>query len=326
MTVSREIHLIARPPGRLPVPGTLAVVEVELPDVPEPGEVVVRNTYQAVDPGLLQRMQDIDGPGEPDFALGGPPWGHALGEVVASASPDLNPGDTVLHNLAWREYAVAPADKFRAVPLDRFPSVTHHLSSAVVAWVGLSLVEIHPGDTVLVSSGVGAVGSVAGQLARVRGAGYVIASTGSPAKAKLATEQLGYDRAFDYHDGWPDDLPGVDVYYDNAGGRQLESAITVMNTHGRIVKCGGTDQIRTGEPYGIRNIEQFVHRRLSMHGMATMDHEDLFAEFDREFPPLVADGRVVLPETIVEGGLDRLVPAAEALLTGAYSGKVLLKF
>ncbi len=325
MTTSRELHLVERPRGKRPVPGKLALVEVPV-EAPAPGQAVIRNLYQAVDPGLLLRQQHTEPTEEPDFKLGCPPWGHVLGEVVESASPALRPGGIVLHRLGWREYAVADATEFQVVDPGRYPSITHHLSSAIVAYVGLSRIDIRPGDVVAVSSAAGAVGSVAGQLARVRGASQVLGSTGSTAKAELVTKKLGFDRAFDYHDGWPQDLGMIDVFFDTVGGWQLDAALAAMNVHGRIVKCGGTSQISSGGPYGNQNVEMFVNKRLMMQGFFTDDHKDLFPAFDREFPPLVVSGQVVLHETVIEGGLDELMPAAQAQLVGAFSGKVLLRF
>jgi NADPH-dependent curcumin reductase CurA len=308
------------------VPGQLDLVEVPVPE-PGPGQALVRNLYQSVDPGLLLRQQDIDPPDTPDYALGATPWGHSLGEVVASADPALRPGDIVLHLLGWREYAVADAAEFQAVDPARYPSVTHYLSSAVVAYVGLSQIDIRPGDVVVVASAAGAVGSVAGQLARLRGARQVIGSVGSADKADLVVSQLGFDRAFDYHDGWPDDLGFIDVFFDTVGGWQLDAALAAMNFHGRIVKCGGTYEIRNdGNPYGNRNIELMVSKRLTMHGFFAFDDDDLVRKFEQEFPPLVTSGAVVLHETIVEGGLTELMPTTEAQLAGAFSGRVLLRF
>jgi NADPH-dependent curcumin reductase CurA len=322
MTTSRQMRLINHPPGALPIPGEVALDEVPVP-VPEPGQVLVRNLYMAIDPGLLLRMRCLDGL-VPDFPLGEVMWGHALGEVVESAAPGMRPGDVVLHRMAWREYAVGDAGKFDVVDADVYPYLSHHLSSAVVAWVGLSRVLLSPGETVVVSSAAGAVGSVVGQLAKVRGAGRTIGSVGSREKAELVVRDLGFDDAFDYHEGWPD-LGGVDVYYDNVGGRQLEAAIEAMNPHGRIVLCGGTEQQRSGQSYGIRNMQLAIAKRLTLQGFTTDDHPDVIAEFSRQFPPLVTGGRVVLPETMIDG-LENIIPAMRAQLTGAYFGKVLLRF
>ncbi|MDQ7810293.1 NADP-dependent oxidoreductase [Amycolatopsis sp. A133] len=322
MTTSRQMRLLTHPPGTLPIPGEVALEEVPVPE-PGPGQVLVRNLYMAIDPGLLLRMRCLDGL-VPDFPLGEVMWGHALGEVVASADPGKRPGDVVLHRLAWREYALADAAKFDVVDADLYPSRSHHLSSAVVAWVGLSRIRIAPGDTVVVSSAAGAVGSVAGQLAKLRGAGRVIGSVGSPDKAGRVVRTLGFDDAFDYHEGWPD-LGGVDVYYDNVGGQQLEAAIEAMNPHGRIVLCGGTEQQVSGQPHGIRNMQLVIAKRLTLQGFTTDDHPDVIAEFTREFPPLVARGAVVLPETVIDG-LENIIPAMRAQLEGAHFGKVLLRF
>jgi NADPH-dependent curcumin reductase CurA len=322
MTTSHQMRLISYPPGTQPIPGEVVLEEVPVPD-PGPGQVLVRNLYMAIDPGLLLRMRPLKGL-VPDFPAGEVMWGHAIGEVVSSAAPDLHPGDVVLHRLAWREYAVGDAAKFEVVDAGLYPSPSCHLSSAVVAWVGLSRIRLDPGDTVAVSSAAGAVGNIVGQLARVRGAGRVIGSVGSPEKAKFVVKTLGFDEAFDYHDGWPD-LGGVDLYYDNVGGRQLEAAIDAMNPHGRILLCGGTEQQHSGQSYGIRNMQMAIAKRLTLQGFTTDDHPDVIAEFNREFPPLVAAGKVVLHETIIDG-LENIIPAMQAQMEGAYLGKVLLRF
>jgi len=322
MPVSRQMRLLSHPPGTGPVPGEVLLEEVDVP-APGPGEVLVRNLYMAIDPGLLLRMRPLDGL-VPDFPLGEVMWGHALGEVVSSRDDGLRPGDVVLHRMAWREYAVAAAREFRKVDAQAYPSVSHHLSSAVVAYVGWHQTRIDPGDTVVVSSAAGAVGSVAGQLARIRGAGRVVGSVGSAAKAEFVVKRLGFDEAFDYHEGWPD-LGGIDVYYDNVGGRQLEAAIEAMRPHGRILLNGGTEQQLTGEAYGIRNMQMVIAKRLTLRGFTTDDHPDLLPAFDREFPPLVKDGSVVLHETVIDG-LPNIIEAAQAQLEGAYLGKVLLRF
>jgi NADPH-dependent curcumin reductase CurA len=324
MTISREIHLIGRPHSTLPVPGEVALVEVEVP-APKPGQVVVRNLYMAIDPGLLQRMQDVAAPGVPDYDLGGPPWGHAIGEVVESASPELKVGDLVFHNWAWREYAVDDAAMFQWLDRDAYPSITHHLSSAVVAYIGCQLVGIKPGDTFAVSSGAGAVGNIAGQLALVRGASRVIASVGSEEKVEFVKKTFGFHEAFDYHQGWPE-LGGVDVYYDNVGGWQLDAALDAMNLHGRIIICGATDELCAGETYKTRNSERILEKRLTIRGFTTLDHLDIFPAFEKEFPELVASGQVVLHETIVDGGVEQIIPTVQAQLKGAYFGKVLLRF
>ncbi|WP_422771033.1 zinc-binding dehydrogenase [Plantactinospora sp. WMMC1484] len=324
MTISREIHLIARPPDDLPVPGEVAMVEVPVP-APGPGQAVVRNMYMAIDPGLLQRMRDLSDLHVPHFQLGEPMWGHAIGEVVESAGPDLRVGDVVLHHMAWREYAVADAKEFTVLDTSRYPSISHHLSSAIVSYCGLRRIGIEKGDTVVVSSAAGAVGSVVGQLARIYGASRVVGSVGSAEKVRFVTEKLGFDEAFDYHDGWPEELGGVDVYYDNVGGWQLDSAVNAMRPHGRILLCGSSEEHSTGRPHGHRTMQMVIGKRLNLIGFTTNDHLDLLPEFEREFPPLVRDGRVVLHETFVDG-LDELIPAIKSLLDGAYLGKVLLRF
>ena len=323
MTVSREMHLVSRPAGRLPAPGDVAMVEVPVPD-PGPGQVVVRNLFMSIDPGLLLRMADLSKLDIPDFQPGAAMWSDAIGEVVESNHEGLSPGDVVWHRFGWRDYAVADGGEFRRVDPSAYPSLTHHLCFGLTAYVGIQVARIAPGDTVFVSSAAGAVGSIAGQLARLRGATRVIGSVGSPEKAKYLRETLGYDAAFDYHAGIRSELADLDVYFDSVGGSHLEAAIDAMKPHGRIVMGGGMEEIRSGAPYGIRNMLAVIGKRLSLQGFYTFDHPDLLPRFDAEFSQWVRSGEVIIAETIVDG-LENGVSAAINLLQGTYLGKVVLR-
>lgn len=330
MRTGREMRLVSRPAQRIPDPGDVTLVEVAVPD-PEPGQVVVRNLLMSIDPGGLLRMSDLSRFDIPYFETGAPMWSDALGEVVESACPDLAPGDIVWHRFGWRDYAVADAAEFRRVDPDAYPSLSHHLCFGVVAYIGIEVAQVRPGDTVLVASAAGGVGSIAGQIARLRGASRVIGSVGSPEKVRYVTEVLGYDAAFDYHDGCYDELvrlgadDALDVYFDSVGGALLEAAIDVMRPRGRIVMCGQTEQVRSGVPTGPRNLLKLVGKRLGIQAFYTFDHPDLVPKFDEEFTQWVRDGRVVVAETIVDG-LENGIDAAVGQLQGRYVGKVILRF
>ncbi len=229
-TQTREIHLAARPSG-LPADDDFQTVSVELPD-PGEGQILVRNTVLSVDPYMRGRMNDVKSY-VPPFALDAPLEGGAVGVVVESRDPSLSPGDTVLHMAGWREHAVLPASAARTVDVDDVPD-SAYLGvlgmPGVTAYVGLTrIAAVKEGDTVFVSGAAGAVGSVAGQLARKLGAAKVIGSAGSPEKVAWLVDELGYDAAFDYHDGSPAKLLAphgpIDVYFDNVGGDHLEAAI-----------------------------------------------------------------------------------------------------
>jgi NADPH-dependent curcumin reductase CurA len=152
----------------------------------------------------------------------------------------------------------------------------------------------------------------------------VVGSVGSPEKARFVTEQLGYDAAFDYHDGIREHLPELDVYFDSVGGDQLEAAIDAMRPRGRIVMCGQTAQIRTGVAKGPRNLLMLIGKRLTIQAFYTFDHPELLPKFEAEFSRWIRSGDIVVPETIVDG-LENGIDAAINQLQGAYTGKVVLR-
>jgi len=321
--LSREMRLVSRPTGRLPLPGDVALVEVPVPD-PMPGQVVVRNLFMSIDPGSLLRMNDLSRVDIPDFQPGSPMWSDAIGMVVDSESELLSPGDVVWHRFGWRDYIVENADQFRVVDPSAYPSLSHHLCFGLTAYVGIHVAQVQPGDIFYVSSAAGAVGNLAGQIARLRGASKVIGSTVSPEKVKYLLDTLGFDIAFDYHDGIRSELDELDVYFDNVGGSHLEAAIEAMKPRGRIVMCGGMEEIRSGVPKGPSNILSVIGKRLSLLGFYTFDHPDLFPTFDTEFSQWVRDGDVIISETIVDG-LENGIEAAIDHLNGVYLGKVVLR-
>jgi len=198
---SREIQLAARPVGE-PKQSDFRLAEVEVPD-PGPGEVLVRNRWMSVDPYMRGRMTDRPSY-VPPFQIGATLEGGAVGEVVASNAPELAAGTTVLHNLGWREYAVVPAGA--ATPVDTGAAPEQAFLGilgmpGLTAYVGLlDMAGLRDGDVVFVSGAAGAVGSLVGQIAKVRGH-RVVGSAGSAEKVAFLTGELGFDAAFDYHDG-----------------------------------------------------------------------------------------------------------------------------
>jgi NADPH-dependent curcumin reductase CurA len=245
-----EFRLASRPSG-WPTPENFDLVEVEVPE-PGPGQVLVRNRFVSVDPYMRGRMNDV-----PSYV---PPWqigaavdGGAVGEVIASGSEQVKVGDTVLHSLGWRDLALLP-ERYATVvdPALVGGRISAYLgvlgTTGLTAWAGLvDIAEMREGDAVFVSGGAGAVGSVAGQIARLRGASRVVGSAGSAEKVAYLTDRLGFDAAFNYKDGSvrrrlaeaaPD---GIDVYFDNTGGDQLTAAISTLKRGGRVALCGAID-------------------------------------------------------------------------------------
>jgi NADPH-dependent curcumin reductase CurA len=325
---TREIHLAARPDGE-PKPSDFRLVETELPD-PGPGQVLVRTTWMSVDPYMRGRMNAARSYVAP-FEVGAPLDGGAVGEVVASGDGRLAEGDAVLHRGGWREHALLSADDVE--PLDVGDAPPQYALGilgmpGMTAYVGLELAGLREGDVVFVSAAAGAVGSAAAQLAKLRGH-VVVGSAGTPEKVAALREDLGLDAAFDYHDGPVRELlagaapDGIDVYFDNVGGEHLEAAIASMRNHGRIALCGSIAGYNTPQP-GPSNIGLAVGKRLTLRGFIVGDHADLRPAFVREVGGYVADGRLVVRETVVEG-LENAPQAFIDLLRGRNVGKMLVR-
>jgi NADPH-dependent curcumin reductase CurA len=319
-----EVRLRARPAGT-PDLSAFQLARVAVPD-PAPGQVLVRNLYLSLDPGMVLRMAPPPGLSIPGYQVGAAMRGEAIGEVIASADPSVAVGAVVAHPFGWREYAVCSAAVVRRVDPDAYPTLSTHLGFGLVAYAGLFDVgAFRPGDTVFVSSAAGATGSLAGQFARLKGAGRVVGSAGSAEKVRRLTGHLGFDAAFDYHDGpvverlraaAPD---GIDVYFDNVGGEQLRAAVELMRPNGRIVLCGAL----AGDPLDL-DLARLRAGRLTLRGFNVLDHLHRAAEFGREFRGWLRDGSLVYDETIVDG----LANAPQALIDlvgGKYAGKVVVR-
>jgi NADPH-dependent curcumin reductase CurA len=329
MTPAREIHLASRPHG-WPTSENFRTVETELAD-PGPGEVLVRNTFLSVDPYMRGRMNDVKSY-VPPFALDAALDGGAVGEVVASGSDDFAVGATVLHQAGWRTHALLPAAEVRAVDASQVPA-SAYLGAlgmpGMTAYVGLTrIAEVKDGDTVFISGAAGAVGSVAGQIARQLGAAKVIGSAGSPEKVAWL-EELGFDVALNYKDEpirrqLRKHAP-IDVYFDNVGGDHLEAAIGAMADFGRIAACGAiSDYNAETPPPGPRNLMMLVSKRLTLRGFIVSDHRDAASEFYRRAAGWVADGSLTWRETVVDG-LDNAVEAFLGLHRGDNIGKMLVR-
>jgi NADPH-dependent curcumin reductase CurA len=329
---TRQIRLLSRPSG-WPTPDDFELAEVDIPPL-RPGQVLVRNTVMSVDPYMRGRMNDTKSY-IPPFALGEPLDGGAVGEVVASESEDVEVGETVQHQLGWREHAVVDARHVRRIDTSDVPA-SAYLGvlgmPGLTAYAGLvRIAEVREGDTVFVSGAAGAVGSLAGQIARNLGAARVIGSAGSSEKIGYVVDELGFDAAFDYREGTvsrqlrehaPD---GVDVYFDNVGGDHLEGAIANMRDFGRIALCGAIAQYNATEAApGPRNMWLVVTRRLKLQGFIVTDHNDLAKEYLTTASAWIREDRLRFKETYVEG-LDHAVDAFLDMHRGANVGKMLVR-
>lgn len=330
-TTTREIHLASRPEG-WPTPENFDLVEVDLPTLAD-GQVLVKNHYMSVDPYMRGRMNDVKSY-VPPFAIGKPLDGGAIGEVVASSADSVPVGVTVLHGLGWREYAVLDAGSVRVVDAGRIGESTYLGAlgmTGLTAYAGLVYAaDFREGDVVFVSGAAGAVGSMVGQIAKALGASRVIGSAGSPEKVARLKE-LGFDAAFDYHDGRVVDQlreaapDGIDVYFDNVGADHLEAAITVLNPGGRIAMCGAIAQYNETEPPAApRNLALAIGKQLRIQGFLVGPYADKMGEYADKMGGWLADGSVQFDETIREG-LENAPQAFIDLLRGANTGKMLVK-
>ncbi|AAZ55909.1 NADP-dependent oxidoreductase [Thermobifida fusca] len=332
-TTAREFHLIARPQGE-PAVTDFALVTRTLPD-PGPGELLVRNLVLSVDPYMRGKMSGVRTYTDP-YELNAPMEGGAVGVVEASTDPAVPTGTLVVHNAGWRSHALLPASRVRPLPADSPVDPSVYLGAlgmpGLTAYVGLRhKAGIREGDTVFVSGAAGAVGSMVGQLAALYGARRVIGSAGSPEKVAYLRDELGFDAAFDYRaapvreqlaDAAPD---GIDVYFDNVGGDHLEAAIACANDFARFAICGAISGYNaTSAPRAPRNLFQIVTKRLTLRGFIVSDEPHLAEEFQREVAPAVADGRIKVRETVVEG-LERTPEAFISMLRGGNIGKMVVR-
>ncbi|GLI02399.1 NADP-dependent oxidoreductase [Phytohabitans aurantiacus] len=329
--IGREVRLASRPSG-WPVAENFQIVEAPVPS-PGPGHVIVRNIAMSVDPYMRGRMNDVKSY-VPPFALDAPLDGGAVGEVIVSESPDRKVGDLVVHGLGWRDYAVLDASRTKVIDPGLAPP-TAYLGAlgmtGLTAYAGLVEVgAMRPGDTVFISSAAGAVGSLAGQIAKLRGAARVVGSAGSAAKVAYARE-LGFDAAFDYHDGPVGDSlreaapDGIDVYFDNVGGDHLEAALSSLRPHGRVAMCGAVAQYNnTTPPAAPRNLALAIGKQLTLKGFIVSSYGHLADEFAAQMAEWLRDGKVRFDETTVDG-LENSVRAFLGMLRGDNVGKMVVR-
>ncbi|ASR38088.1 NADP-dependent oxidoreductase [Prauserella marina] len=327
-----EVRLVRRPVGT-PVADDFEVASVPIAE-PGEGEVLVRNDHLSVDPYMRGRMIDTKSYVEP-FALGAVMNGGAVGTVVGSGAPELPVGTTVLHDHGWREYALAPSADFQRVDTTLAPASAYLGILGLpgrTAYFGLfDVAAMRPGDTVFISGAAGAVGGLAGQFARLRGARRVIGSAGSTDKVAYLRDELGFDAAFDYRDGAvreqlraaaPD---GIDVYFDNVGGDHLRAAIAAIRPFGRIALCGAISGYNQTRPApGPDNLILAVGKRLSLRGFVVYDYADRTDEFEAQVGRWLLEGQVRLRETTASG-IHAATGAFLGLFDGTNTGKMLVR-
>ena len=327
---TKQVVLARRPVG-LPQAEDFAVHEVELAE-PGDGEVVVRNVCMSVDPYMRGRMIDRRSY-TPPFQVGEALTGGAIGQVVRSNDPDVPEGTHVESHFGWRDAFVGTGKRLRQLGELQAPA-SAYLGvlgmPGMTAYVGLLDVgALQEGETVFVSGAAGAVGSAVGQIAKIKGC-TAIGSAGSAEKVRHLTEDLGFDHAFDYHDGHLErqiragSADGIDVYFDNVGGDHLQAALNCMKPNGRIPLCGAIAQYNATAPVpGPNNLTIAIGMGLTLRGFIVSNFEHLRTDFVRDMTAWVTSGRLQYRETVFEG-LEKAPEAFIGLFTGANTGKMVV--
>lgn len=331
----REVRLVKRPSAELSEED-FTIVEVPVP-TPGPGQLLVRNRYMTVVAVMRTLMTDADLP-MPAYEVDRPLWGPVIGEVVAvpdgTAHGNVGVGDLVEHYASWREYAVVDAESAKPLDLEALPDPAAHLSQALTAWAGVThACEVRQGDTVFVSGAAGGVGCMAGQIARLHGAGRVIGSTGSRHKADYLTSELGYDAAVIRGAGSIQDQlrelapEGLDVVFDNVGGEQLQAALAVANRKARFAIVGALSGQLDGQgDKALVEIDtlQLLARSIELRGITLLDHLAEVPKWTREIGKAMADGRLTFPH-VRFSGLEQAPGALVELIEGRHIGTVIVE-
>ena len=328
-TQNRRVTLESRPVG-FPTEEDFTVDDVEVGE-PGPGEVLVRNLWVSVDPYQRGRMSTVKSYAK-GLELGDVVTAQALGEVVSSQDPRYSPGDLVVGQLGWQDYAIARGGALRRVPefLDPPTLALHAVGmTGFTAYFGLLDVgQPKPGDTVVVSGAGGAVGQIVGQIAKIAGC-RTVGIAGGPEKCKEC-QLHGYDVGIDYKgddlravlkDACPD---GVDVYFDNVGGEVSQNVISRLNVGARIAICGQISQYNLERPVPTFHPGALIVYRARMQGFLVTDYVHRYEEAGVRLARWVAEGKIRWTEHVTEG-LENAPKAFIGMLNGENRGKTLVK-
>lgn len=328
----QQIQLVARPEG-MPVKEDFNFKEIEVPK-PSKGQVLVKTLYLSVDPYMRGRMSDAKSYVEP-FQLNEALAGGAVGEVVESESEHFQKGEFVVGMLPWQEYSLANEKQVRSIDPNVAP-ISTHLSilgmTGLTAYFGLlDIGQPKEGETVVVSGAAGAVGSVVGQIAKIKGA-RVVGIAGSDEKVSYLTDTLGFDEGINYkttdniYAALKEACPnGIDVYFENVGGEIGDAALSLLNKHARVPVCGAISSYnKTDRDLGPRVQTRLIKSSALMKGFVVNDYNDRFKEGATELGQWLSQGKLQYEETITEG-LENVTDAFLGLFQGKNIGKQLVK-
>jgi hypothetical protein len=329
--MNRQLRLVSRPVG-LPEPSNWQLTSEPLSELGE-GELLIEVSHISVDPAMRGWMRDRPSY-IPPVALGEVMRAPAVGRVVASNNESHPEGSWVTGLLGVQEFAISDGSNLLRVDPERAP-VSRYIGAlgipGLTAYFGMrDIGRARPGDTVVVSGAAGAVGSIAVQIAKIEGC-RAIGVAGGPEKCAWLTQELGVDVAIDYKGG---DLAAglreatpdrIDVFFDNVGGEILDRVLARLAVHGRIVLCGGISQYNETSPWGPVNYLSLVTNRASMTGLIVFDYEARYAEAIDELATWIDEGRLVVREQIVNGGIEQFHDTLLSLFAGENTGKLLLE-
>ncbi|MBN8890365.1 MAG: NADP-dependent oxidoreductase [Rhodospirillales bacterium 70-18] len=328
--IRRNVVLRRRPSGE-PSPHDFEVVEDAIP-TPGPGEVLTRTIWLSVDPYMRGRLTDRKSYAAP-VQIGEVMTGESIGEVMASGDPAFKPGDVVLGSRGWQSHSLSQATALTkldpgAAPLSAYLGVLG--MPGTTAYSGMKDIgQPKAGETVVISAASGAVGSVAGQIAKRAGA-RVVGVAGGPDKCLWVQETLGFDDCVDHRspylaDALAEACPnGIDVYFENVGGAVQEAVIPLLNPFARVVMCGMVAQYNEREFPPGPNLGFVVGKRVRIEGLIVSDKPERFAEWRALAAPWVADGSLHYRETVIDG-LESAPEALALLLRGGNFGKMLVR-
>ncbi len=328
---NRQVRLAARPVG-LPKRSDWNYTEEAIAE-PKHGEMLVKVSHISLDPAMRGWMNEGKSYIRP-VEIGEVMRAGAAGEVVASKHRGFKAGDTVAGTFGVQQFAISDGKGVRKVDTRLVPLATYLGAlgmPGMTAYFGLLDVgKPKEGDTVVVSGAAGAVGSVVGQIAKIKGC-RAIGIAGGADKCRLLTEELGFDAAIDYKGqdvkaGLKEHCPkGIDVYFDNVGGEILDAALTRLALRARIVVCGAISQYNsTSGVKGPANYLSLLVNRASMTGMVVFDYADRYAEAAREMAQWMAQGKLKAKEDVVSGGIDAFPDVLLKLFRGENTGKLVL--
>jgi NADPH-dependent curcumin reductase CurA len=332
MRTNPQIVLRRRPSGR-PVADDFEFVTLPVPELSD-GQVCVEIDHLGIDAFIRTTLEEESF--HQGARIGGVIPALGVGRVVESRFAGLTAGDHVFGPLCSQTFATMPGAMLRILDVSRVPASAWlgalGLTTGLTAYVGMTRVgKVKSGDVVVVSAAAGAVGSMAGQIARILGAGRVIGIAGGPAKCDLLVKELGYDAAIDYRN---DDVEarlrelapqGIDVFFDNVGGDVLDAVLLNIKEGTRVVICGAISQYDDmANVRGPRNYLKLAERHAVMAGFAVFHFADAYEEGESRLADWFVDGSLVLPEH-VERGVERFPAALDILMSGGHVGKLLVK-